>query len=1034
MNTSSMYINKFSSGAILALLALSGMLFLVPMAVPVHATNSSPLTYTFPSGSTESGASASGVPLIGDGHTNTVHINIANPVSNQYAVDVVSIDAPTGWTITNCGSISDDYIYDCSIGGSGTSVTFTAYYNGYFAYQLPPGGVATDWFNVIPATGTYPQSGSFSSTIEDASSANFYTGPSFSLQAIDSSSALAVVLTPGGANTLSTYTAGTAPYTVTATLTCSTSSSTCPSSGFESGVVINFATNYAVGTTFSFTPTSAATTGTGTATTTFQPSNLVSSGAVTVTGTAGTSTVSASQTTGAVTTLAAAPSEVAFYLTSTATPFPSPYYVTSVGTSTNTNSAHDHFQGALISTGNTTILIAAADNFGNPDTFGASGTGVVIGGSITVQTASGAVFDIANLPTTATITNPGHGSSVTLPDNYLQGSTYGTAGVLTATFNGATYDGSPFTVSGASGTILTSTFTTTGTDGTWYNSDLVSQSPSTVISVQAGKSVTLNFGLNIAQAGVPVELQICAHLVCSGTSTNYTGSLSGSSFVTNSTGDVSVKLAVDTLMNTIGVLNASITAPTNANPTNVIVYSTTPLSPQIKTISGPAAKFQVSVGVGQTETPSPISYAVPSETAYVNVITTDAYGNIVTNAQSNQIQITLTASPATLTATDVYIPQGCPMTNATTSADANHPTFVCTGSLNSFGAVAWTLPSTAGSSATISASGVLNGVAVTSVTSTVSIVSATPLIGVTSPKPVNGDLYTNTVNVQFKGWANASLGYNGLINMASLGVKVGTGTWSTSSITAVPDSQWSVVETLPQGLSTVNFNATDSKGNVVVLGTPYSVLVDLTKPTITFTTKNDATVNSSNPLTASIVATYGDLNASSVGVTYNGTALASTAITVTGTNNPGSSVTYTVTATLPVGKWDVVVTAYTLAGNLGTSTSETVIEQVAPNQSFTLVGTPTQTTVAGDPDAITATLKNNLATTETIYVIAPATPTGGSEGNFATATLTIAPGATATFNLLFVGLTKGTAYTVNFYAVTSSNIVVSQTTSVSLTA
>ena len=130
-------------------------------------------------------------------------------------------------------------------------------------------------------------------------------------------------------------------------------------------------------------------------------------------------------------------------------------------------------------------------------------------------------------------------------------------------------------------------------------------------------------------------------------------------------------------------------------------------------------------------------------------------------------------------------------------------------------------------------------------------------------------IYSDSVNVVFRGWANASLGYNGAVTMATLGWKVGTGSWSSTGIGGTT-SQWSVVATLPVGLSTVTFNATDSKGNVVVSST-YTVVVDNTAPVVTAITAAGAKLGSGQLFQASIVVAEGDLNASSVGVTVNGT-------------------------------------------------------------------------------------------------------------------------------------------------------------------
>jgi hypothetical protein len=157
----------------------------------------------------------------------------------------------------------------------------------------------------------------------------------------------------------------------------------------------------------------------------------------------------------------------------------------------------------------------------------------------------------------------------------------------------------------------------------------------------------------------------------------------------------------------------------------------------------------------------------------------------------------------------------------------------------------------------------------------------------------------------------------------------------------------------------------------------FSVLVDTSTPVITFNTKAGATVNGTSPLTATIVDTEGDLNATSVSVNYNGTMLPASDITVTGTNSPGNNVTYTVTANLPGGHWTIQVLATNLAGTTGSSSTLTIFQQLTPTSSFVLIGSVTKTTVGGNPDGITGTYLNNLAGTQTVTVIGTATNAAG---------------------------------------------------------
>src|SRR5438552_6842702 len=91
MNTpTNAYFTKFSSGTILALLLLSGFLFLVPFALPVHAANGSLPTITVTSGS----------PLEGGVAAQMVTFDVKNPSSNAFAITALAVNAPSGWSIT----------------------------------------------------------------------------------------------------------------------------------------------------------------------------------------------------------------------------------------------------------------------------------------------------------------------------------------------------------------------------------------------------------------------------------------------------------------------------------------------------------------------------------------------------------------------------------------------------------------------------------------------------------------------------------------------------------------------------------------------------------------------------------------------------------------------------------------------------------------------------------------------------------------------------------------------------------------------
>jgi hypothetical protein len=482
--------------------------------------------------------------------------------------------------------------------------------------------------------------------------------------------------------------------------------------------------------------------------------------------------------------------------------------------------------------------------------------------------------------------------------------------------------------------------------------------------------------------------------------------------VTNSSGIVTAKFSVDTKAGTIAIFNATVSAPITGAPKNVVVV---PLVENVTTIAGAASQFNVKVGYGTTLTPA-ATHATPGETLYVNVIQSDAYGNLVKTGANQQTQIMLTPSAGFLTATNIYIPTGCYETNGTAAATT------CNAGDNGFGPIAWTMPTTLGP-VTITASGVLNGKQITSAQYSVDVVSASPTFNVTSPTPVNGFIYSNNEAVVFSGQANVSLGFPGTAHIKSIGYKIDNNSWQTASVNQVSNATWSVALTLTPGLHTITFNATDSNSpsNTVVSKT-FSVLVDTSTPVITFNTKAGATVNGTSPLTATIVDTEGDLNATSVSVNYNGTMLPASDITVTGTNSPGNNVTYTVTANLPGGHWTIQVLATNLAGTTGSSSTLTIFQQLTPTSSFVLIGSVTKTTVGGNPDGITGTYLNNLAGTQTVTVIGTATNAAGQQVAAATATITINSLGQQVFSLSFLGLTPGQTYTINFYAVSSAGV------------
>jgi hypothetical protein len=225
------------------------------------------------------------------------------------------------------------------------------------------------------------------------------------------------------------------------------------------------------------------------------------------------------------------------------------------------------------------------------------------------------------------------------------------------------------------------------------------------------------------------------------------------------------------------------------------------------------------------------------------------------------------------------------------------------------------------------------------------------------------------------------------------------------------------------------FNATDANKNTVVSAS-YSVIVDTSAPAITFTTANNAVLNYSQAVAASVVDAQGELNATAVTATYNGTKVAAANVVVTGANNPGHSVTYTVSIkNLPVGHWTIALTAKDLAGN-SASASISVKVQVSFAQSV-VINSATYGTL-GSFNGISVTATNVWSTSQNLVVFAVWKNGGGQTVAVTTGGLTLASGATgSTFAPLAGGLPGG-SYSVTVFVITTSNNPVSSTTSISV--
>jgi len=1036
MNThSKAYVTKLSSGTILALLAFSGFLFLIPITGSVSAANASLPTV---------GVTGNN-PIAGGAISQLFTLKIGNPTSNQFTITGFTMLVPSGWTITDTSATctTGGYLLTCSVSSSGDSETWSvSQFQIGTAAGIPPGASDSVSFHATAATGVYPFSSTFTSKVQDASSVTFYNGPSFSVLVIDPSTLVQLTVTPGGSNTLAQYTAGTAPYTASAKVTC-TMSANCPS-GLEAGVPVAWTATYPATATYSFTPASVATGSSGTAATSFQPSDsaVAPNNVGAITATIGSCTLlGCTATSGAITTIAGPPSKLAWYLSAAA--FPSTHYVTAFGTTINLGTGGAAFTGATIA--HAALTVSVTDAFFNPETFGAGGVTFAASQGVTLTALTGGgLFDTTNLPDQISCTAAAcsgapwsiAGSSATVPYNYYQSGNYGTIGVLSATITG-TYGGSPFSTSGSSGNIVTSTFTT-GIQ--WAaSSTLVGKAPGNVaLNIAAGSKVSVWETLPVVQADVPVTLYLdnaVSFEAVGGTPGTYgmtsilptvfSGSLQSITLDTNSSGMVQASFTVDTVAGSQAQFVANVAAPIDGAATNTLGNNTE--SATVTTVAGSAASFVIITyfyADNQGAPPVPVfndatSYAVPGSALYVDATLSDAYGNPITLASNaNTIQVNLASSAGTLSATSVYI--------TATHSDTG----------KSFGAVVWTLPSTTGS-VTISATAVVNGVQVSAKTP-ISIVSKTPSIFVNTPVATSGTVYSSSNTVVFGGNASISMGYpaindpittTGADQISSVCYSISTVSSACTVIAPGASVTWSAAVGLTNGLHTVVFNATDVNGNTVTAGA-INVLVDNAAPTVAFTTPTGTLVTYSSPVTATITVPEGDLNFTSVVATANGTALASSQVKVTpATNTLGSSTTYTVTITgLAAGTEVLGLSATSLAGLTGVASTITVTVQV--NIATSVIITTAAYGTLGSFNGISASATNTWSASQNLVVFAVWKNSVGQTVAVTDGGLTLAAGASGSAFAPLAGALPSGTYTVSVFAITTANTPVSSTTSI----
>ena len=898
---------------------------------------------------------------------------ISNPASNSYAITAFTISAPSGWTFTTNTFSSISYF--CTSTASSVSCSSLSLAPGA-ALTIPPS------FGLTPAapTTTSAKVGTFTSTVQDASSAAFYTGPTQRLYGIGTGPVVAITFPTGDSCITGTYTAGSSVCKPAATLT------TTNSLGYV-GVPVVWSTS----TYGTVNPATGSTDSSGAMSTSFQPTNVVANSPTTVTATLGTSAITSGAS--SVATVASTPVKATFYIGATAFPSSATHYVGGASNAAPPNGGTGPNDATMAAS---SMSIAATDKFGNPIDLTAV-TGLVI--SVSSTAAQGTWDRTGTNETTITYAGTDITNAGVISDPYYQLGGYKSTDVLTGTISGTT---PLFTVSGSSGALVTSTFATTSPQPTEFTGDCT--------SCAAGSTIGLHGAPSTAQRGVPIIFYL-------DTATSTLANGDGTMVVSTTTGSNGTAIAKFALDTGAGATLYFLTQLGDAAQTSGHLANSTDIGTAVTTIAGTAASIKLKAYFNSALT-QPTTHGVNASKLYLDITLADKYGNPTTNPFTYQIQITL-SGPGTFSATNVYISSGC--------SDTAGVTTPCT---SAFGPILWTAPNAFGAQ-TLSAKSTFP-----TVTDTVTLVSATPTFSVKSPAPLNGVIYAGSTAVTFQGQANVSLGYPSTNNIVSVGYKMDSATWQTVTITPANKATWVVSVFMTAGLHTITFNATDdtSAANTVV-SQKYTVLVDSSAPDVNFVTPNNANISSPATVSASVVDSMGDLNATSVsGVATNIDTSATKTLTaaVTGTNNNGHSVTYGVTLSgLTTGNWSVALSATDYAGNSNMSTI-TVHVTVPFAQSFVVVGTPATTTL-GTFTGISATYTNLNPTSQSVVIFAVFKNGAGQVMGIGTGSATFGAGATqSVFIANPIGLATGT-YSVSIFVFTSGNLPVSVTTTISVT-
>ena len=342
-------------------------------------------------------------------------------------------------------------------------------------------------------------------------------------------------------------------------------------------------------------------------------------------------------------------------------------------------------------------------------------------------------------------------------------STYGAMAQITAVLNG--------TYSGTSNKVITSTFEETSPQPIIYYKG---SQQSSSFEATAGKTITAVVKVNPVQAGVPVNFTITPSTVSASPMTGIA--------YTNKSG-----YAVFTFSDTVAGDQFSVEdylfQPLTSNPAHNESLSAP--SPTVTIIAGPPAALVV------TAPSLTNNYISPLGSTLINVSLADQYGNPTTNTLGAAIQIQLSTSAGSLSASTVYILQ-------------NKPDTYSSGYL-----VYFTAPNATGP-VTITATSVQPGISPGKLE--LYVVTKYPMLGVISP--ANGSVVT-TQNITVKAWAAPSPAAPSGTFIAKFMYSLNGAKNVTVGITSTNSSGYdfySFTVTLKSGLNTIKLYATDSQG------------------------------------------------------------------------------------------------------------------------------------------------------------------------------------------------------------------------------